>query len=164
MGYGLIDVSGSSLQYLSCGVIKASRSAPIEQRLLEVYQGLLAVLQEWRPHVVALEEPFLPRSTSGDNGYQTSVRSAIAVGQAQGAALMAAAQRRVPVVRYAPSQIKRAVSEYGRGSKEQVQEMVRLLLGLDSRPEPSDAADALAVAICHAQQLRVRTLTALGEA
>jgi crossover junction endodeoxyribonuclease RuvC len=111
------------------------------------------VLKAWRPDSVAIEEPFLPRSDDGF-GFRTSAKSAIAVGQAQAIALLAATQASLPVFRYTPAQVKRTVSDYGGGSKEQVQEMTRLLLGLAQRPEPADAADALAVAICHAQRMQ----------
>ncbi|MSQ11941.1 MAG: crossover junction endodeoxyribonuclease RuvC [Dehalococcoidia bacterium] len=161
MGYGLLDVSRSAISCAGYGVLKAPASAPIEQRLAFLYRDLLEVLRVWRPHAMAVEEPFLPRSSDGGNGYRTSARSAIAVGQAQAVALLAAAKHGIPVTRYAPAQVKRAVSQEGRSSKEQVQEMVKLLLGLAERPEPDDAADALAVAICHAQSLQTSRLLAL---
>lgn len=162
MGYGLLAASPGRVSYVTCGALRARASAPIEQRLRQIHAGLLDLLREHRPDEVAVEEPYLPRLTAADESHQSSARAAIAVGQAQAVVLLAAAECSIPVFRYSPAQVKRAVSEYGRGSKEQVQEMVRLLLGLDVKPEPADAADALAVAICHAQQQLVERLLAAG--
>lgn len=158
MGYGVLEVAGNTPRYITCGVIKAPSSEPIEKRLERIYSGLMEVLQEWKPDMLAIEEPFVPRSNDGEGGFRTSAKSAIAVGQAQGIALLAATQRNLPVFRYAPAMVKRSVTAGGGSSKEQVQEMIRLLLGLDSKPEPADAADALAVALCHTQNQQTQSL------
>jgi crossover junction endodeoxyribonuclease RuvC len=100
----------------------------------------------WQPDAVAVEEPFVGR---GENQY---VSSAMAVGQAQALVLIAAAGQAVPVSRYSPAQVKRSVANYGAATKEQVQKMVRTMLDLEEVPEPSDAADALAIALCHLHQ------------
>ncbi|MSP78681.1 MAG: crossover junction endodeoxyribonuclease RuvC [Dehalococcoidia bacterium] len=157
MGYGILELAGSMPHYLTCGVLRAPASAPVERRLERIYSGLMDVLHVWKPNTLAIEEPFVPRS-NGDDAFRTSAKSAIAVGQAQGIALLAATQCSLPVFRYAPAEVKRSVTAGGGSSKEQVQEMIRLLFGLDVKPEPADAADALAVALCHAQQQQTNAL------
>jgi crossover junction endodeoxyribonuclease RuvC len=108
---------------------------------------------------MAVEEPFVPVQGAARGGPRANVRSAIAVGQAQAVALIVAAHYNLPVFRYAPAQVKSAVSGYGQGSKDQVATMVGLLLNLSKPPEPEDASDALAVALCYVQQERMNTLT-----
>ncbi|MBI2936094.1 MAG: crossover junction endodeoxyribonuclease RuvC [Chloroflexi bacterium] len=162
MGYGVLETAAGHTQMLTNGVLKASRSLALGERLLCLHEGLAKLLNQWTPVAVAIEEPYVPRNEGSGTGYKTSARSAIAIGQAQAIALIAAAAAGIPVYGYAPSQVKQAVSAHGRGSKEQVQEMVRLLLGLDSRPEPSDAADALAVALCHLRYQQVEAIVATG--
>jgi crossover junction endodeoxyribonuclease RuvC len=156
MGYGVLDVREGGLKPLAAGVLTASRSWPLEERLFRLYGSLVQLLQQYKPDQAAVEEPFVPRDGA-------SVRSALAVGQAQAVAFMAAASQGIPVHRYTPAQVKQTVAEYGRSSKEQVQEMVGLLLGLKGRPEPSDAADALAVALCHIRHQHVAHLLASAE-
>jgi crossover junction endodeoxyribonuclease RuvC len=112
---------------------------------------------------MAIEQPYVPRIGLGEAEDRTSVRSAIAVGQAQAVALMAAAARGIPAFAYPPSRVKHSLVEQGWSPKEQVQEMVRVVLGLEERPEPADAADALAVALCHLQEQRVAALLAAAE-
>ncbi len=157
-GYGLLEADRGEGSYLTAGVIKAPRSMEIGGRLHRIHTELLALLETWRPDVVAVEEPFIPPEVASRGGHRTSVRSAMAVGQAQAVALLAAARYGLDVHRYPPSQVKSAVSGYGQGSKEQVAAMVGLLLGLSKPPEPVDATDALAVAICHLQHERLNTM------
>ena len=157
-GYGLVDSSGGG-SYLAAGVLKAPRSLEIGQRLHRIHGELLDVMERWRPDVVAVEEPFIPPEVASRGGHGTSVRSAIAVGQAQAVALLAAAYYDLPVFPYPPAQVKRAVAGYGQGSKAQVATMVGMLLGLSKPPEPVDATDALAVALCYLHQERLRALT-----
>ena len=159
LGYGLLEVKNWEGHYVTAGVLNASKSLSIGERLHRIHSELLQVVGSWRPDVIAVEEPFIPVEGAARGGYKTSVRSAIAVGQAQAVALLAAAQYNLPVFRYPPSQVKSAVSGYGQGSKDQVATMVGLLLKLPSPPEPSDAADALAVALCYIQQERLNSLT-----
>ncbi|MFQ5872705.1 MAG: crossover junction endodeoxyribonuclease RuvC [Dehalococcoidia bacterium] len=143
MGYGILEESDRGTALVGCGVLKASAKLPVEERLQQLYASLLEVVEEWRPNHVAIEEPFVHRN----------VRSAMMVGEAKAVAILAATGRGIPISRYAPRQVKQAVTSYGGSGKEQVQEMVRLQLGLDSPPEPLDASDAIAVALCHIQQL-----------
>lgn len=143
IGYGIIEGEPPSL--ITYGVISAPSHLPLETRLLYLYNGLEVILTQYQPQEVALEEPFVSQNP----------KSALSVGRAQGIAILAAAQHKLPIYRYSPAEIKKQVSNYGGSSKEQIQEMVRLLLGLKSVPEPSDAADALAVALCHLSQIRL---------
>jgi crossover junction endodeoxyribonuclease RuvC len=153
-GYGCVETDGSRHRMLICGAVSAGRSASFSDRLLEIHQRLAALLIEQRPDTVALENIF----------YASNVRSALRLGHARGIAMLAAAEAGVPVAEYTPAEIKRAVVGYGRAEKQQVQHMVKLLLGLPSAPSPHDAADALAVAICHAQTSTLRLAAGLAGA
>ena len=138
-GYGCIDTVGSRHRLVACGSLSGPSRATFPDKLMAVHAGLAALLARHRPDCVAIENVF----------YARNVRSALKLGHARGVALLAASEARVPVVEYAPAEIKRAVVGYGRAEKHQMQHMVKLLLGLLEPPAPHDAADALAVAICH---------------
>jgi len=143
MGYGVIEEKGGgSIVMIVCGVISVPQKMPIEERLRVLHEGLTKMISEYKPEVVALEEPFVAGNA----------RSALAIGRAQAVAILAAAQARLPVFRYMPTQVKQLVTSYGRSSKDQVKQVVKLQLGVTDLPEASDAADALAVAICHLNQ------------
>ena len=146
MGIGLLDSIDGELTLVHAGVLTARRGQSLDRRLHHLYGELLNVICEWRPGVVAVEAPFVA----------TNVRAAMAVGQAQAVAMMAAAHNELDVQGYSPREVKRAVTDHGGSGKDQVQEMVRVLLGLpDEWKETSDATDALAVAICHASASQV---------
>ncbi len=145
MGYGLVEHDGRRLSPLAYGALTTAKSEAPAERLRQLFDGLGALIAAQRPQAVAVEELF----------FSNNARTAIAVGQARGVALLAAAQAGLPVYEYTPLQVKDAVAGYGRASKEQVQAMVATLLGLASVPRPDDAADALAVAICHAHSVRL---------
>ncbi len=138
-GYGCVETDGSRHRLVSCGAITTRASGPFPDKLATIHRGLAALLAECRPDVVAIENLF----------YATNVRSALKLGHARGVAMLAAVQSGAGVFEYTPAEIKRAIVGYGRAEKPQVAEMVKLLLGLDVVPTPHDAADALAVAICH---------------
>jgi crossover junction endodeoxyribonuclease RuvC len=138
-GYGCIQTDGSRHRLVVCGAIATPPRAGFPEKLLTIYRALVRLLGECRPDCVAVENVF----------HAVNVRSALKLGHARGVALLAAVEGGYPLAEYAPAVIKRAVVGYGRAEKRQVQEMVRLLLGLVEVPEPHDAADALAVAICH---------------
>ncbi len=146
-GYGLVRLEGSDHTSLGFGAIRSPERLSRGERLLTIYRGLLAVIRESRPQEVAVED-----------FYAGHVRAAVAVGEARAMALLAAAQAELPVSLYKPLEVKQFVTSYGQGSKEQVQEMVRALLALDEPPQPADAADALAVAICHCLKRRTNLL------
>jgi crossover junction endodeoxyribonuclease RuvC len=137
-GYGLVLLQGGSHRSLDFGAVRSSPRLARAERLQRIYEALTAVIRAWSPDEVAVEDFIVGH-----------VRSAVAVGEARAVALLAAAQAGLPVSLYKPLEVKQFVTSYGRGSKEQVQDMVSALLGLDEAPQPPDAADALAVAICH---------------
>jgi crossover junction endodeoxyribonuclease RuvC len=140
-GFGLVREDDGAYRLVDCGVILTPAQEPMPQRLLLLHDRLLALLAAHRPDAIAVEELF----------FNKNARTAIAVGQARGVVLLAAAQAGVPLYEYTPLQVKQAVVGYGRAEKRQVQEMVRILLGLEAIPQPDDAADAVAVALCHLQ-------------
>ena len=143
-GYGVIEVDRGRLQYIACGTIVTDRKHPFAHRLNEIFDGLNEVIQVHLPAVAAVEDVFLA----------TNPRSALKLGHARGVAVVAAMQNGLAVFDYSPRQVKQAVAGYGQAEKRQVQHMVRVLLGLSAAPS-TDAADALAVAICHANQFRI---------
>jgi crossover junction endodeoxyribonuclease RuvC len=134
-----VQADGTELRALQCGVIAPRANQPTERRLHEIYAELCDVIALWRPAELAVEDPFVAQNA----------RSAFAIGEARAVALLAAAQAGLPVRPYAPAEVKLVVAGYGRSAKAQVQELVRVQLGLAEAPEPADAADALAVALCH---------------
>ena len=146
LGYGVLDVDGPTTRCLDQGAIEGGRSTVVGERLLRIQQGLGEVIERWHPDQMAIEEPFVAP--------ERGAKSGIVVGQAQAVALVLAAGAGMPVYRYAPSRVKSAVADYGAGTKQQVAQAVRLLLGLDQAPASEDASDALAVALCHIQQWR----------
>ena len=151
-GYGCVETDGSRHRIVTCGAITTPPLAAFSQKLLTIHSRLAVLIAECRPDCVAIENVF----------YAANVRSALKLGHARGVAMLAAVEAGVPVVEYTPAEIKRAVVGYGRAEKPQVQHMVKLLLGLASAPAPHDAADALAVAICHVHSTgRVHTAVKL---
>ncbi|MBM9518519.1 crossover junction endodeoxyribonuclease RuvC [Desulforhopalus vacuolatus] len=141
LGYGVIEASGSRLVYITCGTIRTTVKYPLAWRLNEIFDGLNEVIQTHRPEVAAVEDVFM----------SSNARSALKLGQARGAAIVAAMQNGLKVYDYPPRQVKQAVAGYGQAEKVQVQQMVKVLLKLQGSPS-ADAADALAVAICHTNQ------------
>ena len=142
MGYGIIDADSGEIALVDYGAITPPKNEAIGQRLYHIYNSLLDIIRRYRPEAVAVEQPFISKN----------VRSAMAIGRAQAIALLAAAAEGIPAYEYTPTQVKQRVADYGAGSKEQIQEMVRLQLGLAEVPQPNDAADAIAVAICHLRE------------
>ena len=140
-GYGVIDSGRGTIRFVGCGVIRTSPDFTFAGRLNQIFDGLNEVVQLHQPTQAAVEDVFLA----------TNPRSALKLGQARGAAVVAVMQNGLEVFDYSPRHIKQAVVGYGQADKTQVQHMVRVLLGLNGSPS-SDAADALAVAICHANQ------------
>jgi crossover junction endodeoxyribonuclease RuvC len=139
-GYGVVEMeSGGRLVCLTCGAIKLSSREPLARRLARIYEGLGALIVEHSPHEVAIEGIF----------YALNVKSALKLGQVRGVAMLAAATAGLEVAEYSPLTVKSSVVGYGRAEKQQVQHMVTRLLSLAETPEPMDASDALAIAICH---------------
>lgn len=143
-GFGCVASDGRRHRLVRCGAITAGAGATFADRLGTIYRALIAEIDACQPDCVAIENLF----------YATNVRSALKLGHARGVAMLAAVERGLAVCEYTPAEIKRAVVGYGRAEKPQVGQMVKLLLGLDRVPSPHDAADALAVAICHVHQVR----------
>ncbi len=139
-GYGCVDTDGRRHRLVTCGVLATPPRASLPQKLHFIHEGLTRLISAASPECVAIENLFHARN----------VRSALVLGHARGVALLAAVEAGLPVVEYTPAEIKLAVSGFGRAEKAQMQQMVKLLLALDTAPSPHDAADALAVAICHA--------------
>ena len=139
MGYGVVAESAAGLAALDYGALTTTSDRPLSERLRSLYEGLIELIGRYSPTEVAVEELF----------FSKNVRTALAVGHARGVVLLAAANCGLSVAEYSPQQVKQAVAVYGRARKEQIQQMVQVLLGLPEVPEPDDAADALALAICH---------------
>jgi crossover junction endodeoxyribonuclease RuvC len=146
-GYGLVLLRGDRPQAVAYGALKIRKRRPLPERLRQIHDGIAAVIADWQPAEVAVED-FLVGN----------VRAAVAIGEARAVVLLAAAQADLPLFQYQPAQVKQFVTSYGGSQKVQVQEMVRLLLGLAEAPQPADAADALAVALCHCAQRRQELL------
>jgi len=139
LGWGIVEGSGLKYAAVEFGVVKSNPRQPFAKRLANIYQGVSAVIESYQPDVVSIEEAF----------YAVNAGVAIKLGQVRGVMLLLAEQRGLEIAEYAPRLIKQTVVGYGAAEKRQVQEMVKLLLRLKAIPTPHDAADALAIAICH---------------
>jgi len=139
-GYGIVQESGGRLRGIDHGWWKTSAAERPELRLKTIFDGVAGLITEHRPDAVALEESFVG----------ADARTALFVGQARGAVMVAAASAGIECAEYPPARVKQVVCGYGRAEKRQVQKMVKVILALEAEPTPSHAADALAVAICHA--------------
>ena len=138
-GYGVVEEEGNRLRALAWGTVRTSSKHGLSERLKRIYDGLVTPLQTWQPDAVSVEQVF----------FADNPKTALILGHARGVALLAAAHADVPLVEYSALEIKMAVVGYGRAAKQQVQQMVKHLLNLHAAPQPVDAADALAAAICH---------------
>jgi len=150
MGYGVIESRDDEATLIDCGTLTTPARSPIGERLSFLYNKFVEIISNYQPDEVAVEQPFIAKNA----------RSALAIGKAQAVAILAAANKGIPTYEYTPTQIKQRVANYGASSKEQIQEMVKLQLGLSQIPQPSDAADALAVALCHLSQIHLSNLLA----
>jgi crossover junction endodeoxyribonuclease RuvC len=143
-GYGIVgETVDGSLELLACGVIRTAADQHMPARLHELYHDFVHLIDEFQPDQLAIEKLFFGRN----------VTTAITVGQARGVILLAAAQHKLPVAEYTPAEVKQAISGYGNAEKRQMQEMVQHILHLPSLPQPDDAADGVAVALCHLQRI-----------
>ena len=150
-GYGVVDERGRELVYVASGTIRTNPKEPLPGRLKKIYDELLFLFRTHQPSEVAIEDTFV----------SNNVQSALKLGQARGMALLAAEQDNTAVYEYTPTQVKKSVVGYGAARKDQVGGMVSRLLNLKVAPESHDAADALAVAICHLHSVKIRTLSGL---
>lgn len=151
-GVGIVEVDGNKYRPIHYDVIKANAKLSIPKRLSIVYEGIKQVIAEYQPDVLALEDIF----------YGKDLRAMIHIGEARACAMLAASEQDIDVVEYPPTRVKQSVSGNGRASKEQMQQMVKTLLALKEVP-PSDAADALAVAICHIHSRNQKDLSKLAK-
>lgn len=140
-GYGIIEGDAQNMKPLQYGSLSTPSSMPLSERLSRLYDGMIELLDEYRPEEIAVEELFFNRN----------VTTAFTVGQARGIFLLAAEQKGLRYHQYTPAQVKLAVTGYGKADKPQIQQMVKVLLNLPAIPKPDDTADALAIAICHMQ-------------
>ena len=139
VGYAIVMAQGSRLSLLGCDVIYTPAKMPLAERLVRIYKELNTIIATYNPQEAAMEELFFAKNA----------RTAMAVGQARGVAMLALASHGLSIAEYTPKQVKQAVTGYGGADKNQVGEMVRILLKLSAIPQPDDAADAAAIAICH---------------
>jgi crossover junction endodeoxyribonuclease RuvC len=148
MGYGVVESLDSDISLIKYGAWNTPSRSPIGERLSFLYARLLKVIDEFKPAAVAVEQPFVAKNA----------KTAFAIGRAQAVVILAAANSHVPCFEYTPAEIKQRVANYGASNKEQIQQMVTLQLGLTQIPDPADAADALAVALCHLQVTHLENL------
>lgn len=148
-GYGIVEEEAGGIRALAFGAIRTRPDRPLAARLQLIYRAVRRLARKWQPTAAAVEELF----------FGSNVRTALSVGQARGVVLLALADAGLEVIEYTPLMVKQAVTGYGGADKVQMQEMVRLLLGLAEPPCPDDAADALAVAICHLHSSRLAMLS-----
>lgn len=148
-GWGIVEGDGNDLEMIACGTITTAAGTPLPQRLQTIYRELTEIIEQWQPTTSAIEELF----------FSKNAKTALAVGHGRGAAMLALANANLPIDEYKPLEVKQAITGYGGADKGQMQQMVKLLLALDDIPRPDDAADALAVAICHLHSARLRMLS-----
>ena len=153
MGWGVIRQEGNRLRYIQHGTVTTPSGWEMPRRLGRLFDGVTELIEGYWPETVVVEELF----------FNTNVTTAITVGQARGVALLAAYKAGIEVREYTPLQVKQAITSYGRADKRQVQEMVRTLLNLRETPRPDDAADGLAIAICHAFTSRMSGNVGVGK-
>jgi crossover junction endodeoxyribonuclease RuvC len=144
LGFGVIDVNGTKITMVDAGVITTPAHTPHDERLEDIYNGLTEIVKSTKPDAYSVEKLFFTKN----------VTTAMTVAEARGVALLVARQHKIPIAEYTPPQIKQTLTGYGKADKKQVQEMVRLQLGLKEVPKPDDCADALAAAITHAFMTR----------
>ena len=147
-GWGVVSGDGNDLELIAYGTVTTPAGTPLPQRLQVIYRELTDIIARWQPESSAIEELF----------FSKNAKTALAVGHGRGAAMLALANAGLPIAEYKPLEVKQAITGYGGADKQQIQQMVKLLLSLDDIPRPDDAADALAVAICHLHSARLRML------
>lgn len=144
LGFGVVDTANGKSKLVTAGVITTPPHTPLDERLEEIFDGLTDIIAETKPDVMSVEKLFFARN----------VTTAMSVASARGVAILTGRKARLPIAEYTPMQIKQSLTGYGKADKKQVQEMVRMQLGLKEIPKPDDAADALAAAITHQMMIR----------
>lgn len=152
-GWGVVRQEGNRLRHMQHGTVSTPSDWEMPRRLAHIFDGITELIRGYRPRTIAVEELF----------FNTNVTTAITVGQARGVAILAAYKAGISIAEYTPLQVKQAITSYGRADKRQVQEMVRTLLNLRAIPKPDDAADGLAIAICHAFSSRMSGKVGVGK-
>lgn len=147
LGFGVIDSLDGKFKLVDGGIIRTKTNQPLDERLIEIYRHLASVIAKTKPNVMSIEKLF----------FAQNITTAISVSHARGVAMLAGKIAGLEVAEYTPLQIKQALTGYGRADKKQMQEMVKILLGLKTVPKPDDCADALATAICHAMTFKTQT-------
>lgn len=147
-GYGVIEQNAGKIRLIEYGCILTKPKQPLEHRLKQIHEELAEIIAKFQPAEIAVEELF----------FSNNAKTAIAVGQARGVILLTATLHNLDVFEYTPLQVKNGICGYGGADKKQVQKMVQMLLGLKETPKPDDAADALAIAICHGSSRRLNKL------
>lgn len=145
LGFGVVDYAKGVSKLVTAGVITTPAHTPLDERLEEIFDGLTDIIAETRPEMMSIEKLF----------FSQNVTTAISVAQARGVAMLTGRRAKLPIHEYTPQQIKQTLTGYGKADKKQVQEMVRIQLGLKDVPKPDDCADALAAAITHAMMSRI---------
>ena len=148
VGIGVVEYVGNKFRALEYNAITTPAGMPTTERLKKIYQEMTMYIDKYKPDAVAIEELF----------FNSNQKTAINVAQARGVLLVAVANKNVPICEYTPLQVKQSVTGYGRADKKQIQTMVKMLLGLNAIPKPDDAADALAIAICHAHSNKMNNM------
>ena len=151
-GYGIVEETGGRLTSVHFGGIQSKPKSLFAHRLKTIYDGLTLVIEEYQPDAVAVEDIF----------FAANAKSTIKLGQTRGVALLAAAQADITLAEYTPLEVKQSVVGYGRADKHQVRDMVTAILKLQQKPEPLDASDALAIAICHLHSYKARSRLKTG--
>ena len=146
VGFGLVEAAGGKARLVQCGAITTPAGDPLPSRLCQIADDMDVLLGQFRPEAMAIEELF----------FNNNITTGIGVAQARGVLLLAAERRKVPIYEYSPSQVKQAVVGYGKAEKRQVMDMTRRILNLKTVPKPDDAADAVAIALCHARSFTSR--------
>ena len=145
LGFGVVDIDGKKTKLVTAGVITTPAHTPVDERLEEIFDGLTQIIKETNPQIMSIEKLFFSRN----------VTTAISVAQARGVAMLTGRKARLEIAEYTPLQIKQTITGYGKADKKQVQEMVRIQLGLTEVPKPDDCSDALATAITHFMMSRI---------
>ena len=140
-GFGVVKKENYSYRLIDYGAVNTPAGMPLEARLVRIYDGIAALIKKYQPQEMAVEELF----------FNNNAKTALSVGHARGVVLLAGAHQQIPIYEYTPLQVKQNVVGYGRADKKQVQYMVKTILNMGETPKPDDAADALAIAICHGQ-------------
>ena len=147
-GFGIIDINNETFKLVDCGIIKPNNKDKLEKRLLTIFTDMSKILEQYKPTIVSIEEVF----------YGKNVKSALLLGQARGAAMLSAASKKVNIFEYSAKKIKQSITGNGNANKDQVKYMVASILNIKNLDIPSDASDALAIALCHSRQLKVKEL------